>query len=401
MSSPPIGNARLYAARESKGLTSRPAFRRALNTAASIAGYQLDITERTIRRWESADPPWPQQPHIDALESVLERPATQLGFIPKPGYRVTAGQVKVRPRIHETFQDTAINDFDTATTAFRKLYWTVPPRALHASVSAHSDLGDALLAAATPEQNPLVASAAAKVHLLAGRLALFDIHDNADAYLHFTLALEQAQRCDDTAIAATVLAHLAIAAMNAENDESAWNWIQLAKSTTEKAPASKRLHAWVSAVAAEVETYSGNTNRAIQLLVEAEQAIAASDAEPDWLDWLTPTRMATLKATILLASGRSRDARTALERALDDLAVSDTKQRASVCADLAAVAAAEGETLRARDLLLRALDEVGNHGYQSVLRRIAQVRAQLGNAGELMIVDQRLASWNTILGLVG
>lgn len=345
------------------------------------------------------DPPWPQQPHLDALETVLELPAIQLGFTPKPGYQVSPRLGQIRPRIHETLSDTVITDFGVAARTFRSLYWTVPSRALHASVSTLADLGDALMSAATADQKAGISDIAAQVHLLAGRLALFDLDNTTDAYLHFTTALEQARAGDHTNMAAAVLAHLAVASMNADNDESAWNWIRLAKVSAGTAP-NARVLAWVNAVTAEVETISGNPNGGIQLLLEAEKALVAGDPQPEWLDWLTPTRMATLKATVLLSSGRARDARITLERTLAELPANDSKQRAAVCADLAAVAIAEGEDMAARDLLLRALDEVGMHGYHSALRRIAQVRGQLGGGEEFTVVDQRLASWSTILGMV-
>jgi beta-glucanase (GH16 family) len=46
-------------------------------------GLRLPVTERTVRRWESDSPPWPRPAHQAALESLLRRPLTDLGFTPR------------------------------------------------------------------------------------------------------------------------------------------------------------------------------------------------------------------------------------------------------------------------------------------------------------------------------
>ncbi|HEX6448994.1 MAG TPA: glycoside hydrolase family 16 protein [Trebonia sp.] len=46
-------------------------------------GLRVSVTERTVRRWESDSPPWPRPAHQAALESLLRRPLTDLGFTPR------------------------------------------------------------------------------------------------------------------------------------------------------------------------------------------------------------------------------------------------------------------------------------------------------------------------------
>lgn len=63
MTAPAEGNVRLRAARESIGLDSQAAFVNALISTANKHGYELSVTARTVRRWESTTPPWPHTPH--------------------------------------------------------------------------------------------------------------------------------------------------------------------------------------------------------------------------------------------------------------------------------------------------------------------------------------------------
>jgi beta-glucanase (GH16 family) len=83
MSNSGLGNIRLRNARQGLGLRSQRAFAEAVADAGRRMGLRLSVTERTVRRWESDSPPWPQPPHQGALESLLRRPLTDLGFTPR------------------------------------------------------------------------------------------------------------------------------------------------------------------------------------------------------------------------------------------------------------------------------------------------------------------------------
>ena len=76
------GNTQLRNARRELGLRSQRAFANAVTSAGRRMGQRLSVTERTVRRWESDSPPWPKPAHQAALESLLRRPLTDLGFLP-------------------------------------------------------------------------------------------------------------------------------------------------------------------------------------------------------------------------------------------------------------------------------------------------------------------------------
>ena len=79
----PIGNVRLKAARQHAGYASQQALADALTRAAPQLGIgSLEISTRQIRRWESANPPWPRADHQRLLVHVLQLPIEDLGFTP-------------------------------------------------------------------------------------------------------------------------------------------------------------------------------------------------------------------------------------------------------------------------------------------------------------------------------
>jgi hypothetical protein len=75
-------NTRLRAARQALGLRSQQHLADAVTRAGAQIGLRVSITERTVRRWESENPPWPHPDHQAALEHLFSRPVTELGFTP-------------------------------------------------------------------------------------------------------------------------------------------------------------------------------------------------------------------------------------------------------------------------------------------------------------------------------
>src|SRR5947209_2269128 len=96
MPTTPTGNTRLRAARQSLGLRSQTAFAEAVTQAARDIGLRVAVTARTVRRWESASPPWPHPEHAAALETLFHRPITELGFTP-PGSAESDAPARTRP----------------------------------------------------------------------------------------------------------------------------------------------------------------------------------------------------------------------------------------------------------------------------------------------------------------
>jgi transcriptional regulator with XRE-family HTH domain len=82
MSAGDASNTRLRSARQALGLRSQQQLAEAITRAGAQVGLRISVTERTVRRWESDNPPWPSPEHQSAIESLFSRPITDLGFTP-------------------------------------------------------------------------------------------------------------------------------------------------------------------------------------------------------------------------------------------------------------------------------------------------------------------------------
>ena len=70
------GNTRLRSARQALGLRSQQQLAEAITRVGLGIGLRISITERTVRRWESDNPPWPHPDHQAAIEHLFGRPVT-------------------------------------------------------------------------------------------------------------------------------------------------------------------------------------------------------------------------------------------------------------------------------------------------------------------------------------
>ncbi|MHA6631702.1 hypothetical protein ACU61A_40230 [Pseudonocardia sichuanensis] len=210
----------LKAARLASGFGSQEGLAAALTAAADELGLRgVSIGPRQVRRWESADPPWPQPHHQQILTHVLGLRMDELGFVapwsegepppdrrrPAPPRRPTAAGSRQRP----THPSSVASDYVAVTVAHRRLYWSVDPAHLLASVQEQVGLGALLLRETDGTVRDRIAGALAESALLAGRIEFFDLRRPDAAAETFTCALQFAGEADDQLLGAAILAHAA------------------------------------------------------------------------------------------------------------------------------------------------------------------------------------------------
>lgn len=417
------GNARLRAARQSLGLRSQAALAEAVTTAARDVGLRIAVTARTVRRWESATPPWPHPEHAAALEAVFQRPITDLGFSPPWSGEADAGHAPHRtldptarsshPRIGQSgslLPASAAADYMSVTVAHRRLYWSLPAVRLHRAVAEHAHLGADLIDQLVDVPKTLLASAVSESSLLAGRLEFFDLQKPEVAQRSFVLALQAAHEANDALLGAAALAHMSFApAFSGDSGraEEARDRIRAARAFARRGDANSTIVAWLDAVEAEVETRFGDTRRALSLIYHAEQQFADADGRdsPVWFDWFSEARLAGFKGNTQMVAGQGRDARETLEDVLRDLPDEAVKQRSIILADLAAAAVIEKKPEQACEYLSQALDQLGQNWYATAMERVKAVRQSLReweSLPEVRKLDERLYDWHTTVNsLVG
>jgi hypothetical protein len=425
MASSEPGNTRLRSARQALGLRSQQQLADAVTRAGHNIGLRkLAITARTVRRWESDNPPWPHPDHQAALEALFQRPIAELGFTPPwagaepetpPAGRGTvspvvtastaAGPLTMFPQRNSSaaLPGSVASDYISITAAHRHMYWTVPPAQLHEAVAAHVHLGTRLVPSVPDAARRSLAASVSESSLLAGRIEFFDLQNPAKAQASLVVALQAAQDAQDPLLGSAVLAHMAfIPAFSGDRKraEEARDKIRAARAFARRGPASPEMLAWLDAVEAEVETRFGNTRKALQIIHHAEEIFATEEPRPSppWLDWFSPVRLAGFKGNTLLYARQNGPARETLQRVLDNLPEDAVKQRSVILGDLAAVAVSENDPERACALAEQALDHLARHWYATGMDRIRAVRESLTKWESQPCVrrlDERLYDWNT------
>ncbi|MGW0663202.1 hypothetical protein [Streptodolium elevatio] len=76
------GNVRLKALRHAKGWVSQQQLADAFEKKALECGLRLAVSVRQVRRWESADPPWPTPDYQKVLQELFGCQLADLGFTP-------------------------------------------------------------------------------------------------------------------------------------------------------------------------------------------------------------------------------------------------------------------------------------------------------------------------------
>jgi tetratricopeptide (TPR) repeat protein len=421
MATPGPGNIRLKSARQGLGLRSQQTLADAVTRTARSIGLRISVTARTVRRWESDNPPWPHPDHQAALEALFQRPITDLGFSPpwsdatspigdtssdhQTTTAVIGGALTAFPShsVVAILPASVVTDYIGITAAHRRLYYSVPASRLHEPVATHANLGAALLPAVPDRARPPLAAAVAESSLLAGRLKFFDLRQPEDAQRSFVIALQAAQEAGDPLLGSAILAHMAfIPAFSREKDRAgeARDKIRAARAFARRGPASPEMLAWLDAVEAEVETLFGDTRKALRLIAHAEDILSRGEKVPSpaWLDWFSADRLAGFKGNTLMIDGQYGLARSTLKQVLARSTDSEAKQRAVTLADLAAIAVAEGDPDEACALAESALESLARYWYATGMDRVRAVRQALTQWDSLPCVrqlDERLYDWNT------
>ncbi len=414
-----VGNVRLKAARQHAGYASQQALADALTRAAPQLGLgHLEISDRQIRRWESASPPWPRADHQRLLIHVLQLPIEELGFTPPwdvstAGPGAGAAQVPMPKNTGRTplplaksrgviQPSTVTGDYAAITVSYRRLYTSVLPTHLHAAVIEHTRLGAHLLDETDGVSHTILATALAEALLLAGRIEFFDLRQPDDADATFVRALQAAGEADDALLGSAILAHAAFVPGCSNRSDEFADRMRAARTYARRASASAELLAWLDAVEAECKTIIGQTREALRLIEHAETILATGSehASPDWFTWFSPLRLAAFKGNTQLKAGHLPQARETLTAALSEATPADDKQRTVILGDLAAVEAAQRNPEAACDYAEQALQQLAITWYATGMDRILDVRKTLQPWAEqdcVQALDDQLYGWQATL----
>jgi hypothetical protein len=104
-------NTTFVAARHARGWTTQQDLADAFERKARDVGLRIEVSVRQIRRWERAQPPWPNPDYQSVLEAMVGRPLSALGFTPPYCNEVQAEAVQgVRAEHHAGWWRAIVDD---------------------------------------------------------------------------------------------------------------------------------------------------------------------------------------------------------------------------------------------------------------------------------------------------
>lgn len=300
---------------------------------------------------------------------------------PEAAARLAEQRVGVTPGA-AAVDSTLVAGYSAITAQHRTLYWSVAASAMFAPVAAHSELGVGLLRATdSAALRTRLAHPVAETALLAARLAFFDLQQPRLADGYFAVALDAAREAADRALTGAVLAHMAFVPAFCGRARRARDLMALAHDEAAGAIGPVQ-RSWMYAVDSEIEARLGAAASAGDLIARSEAALgglgsAGGGLEPDWLDFYDASRLAGFKGFCQIATGRTGEAATSLERTLRTLPATGAKQRSITLADLAHVRAQQGELEESARLLGGAIAQLHRSWYATGVDRVDGVRRRL------------------------
>lgn len=276
------------------------------------------------------------------------------------------------------------------TVAHRNLYWDVAPAMLIDAALAHTRLGIELLdnATADDDRGHRLAAAVAEAALLSARLAFFDLGQPMLAEQAFVIAERAVKLADDHALAAAIAAHHAFVPGFAGDGPTAQDFLDTAHAHARYA-GGPLLRSWLQCVTSEILARTGQTAASRDRIRQAQDSLATTGSDPEWLDFFSADRLAGFAGNTELLANRHNSAAGWLDQALEQLDPRAVKQRSVLLLDLAA-AHAPDEPDHAVELAVQACDVLESEFYVTAYHRIPAVRKALAGAGQANRLVERV-----------
>lgn len=290
-----------------------------------------------------------------------------------------------------------LQDLDFLAGRYQALYHSTAPAVLMTPVVAHLDTLRGLLrqAANAPVRRRLLANQA-RVAMLAGRLAFFDLRDSLSARGYYNLALESAREVGDNLQGAAALAHMAFIPAADYGFGAALDYLRAAADHAARRP-DTRVTSWLSAVESEIQTNAGSPAEALTAIDRARETLVKPglDADLPWFDYYNATRLSGFAGYALLRAGKTEESHGELTEAVSRLPHAAVKQRAVFLADIASVHLACGDLDEACRTAGDAAEQLRRAGYAIGFGRLREFRAAVERWSDSIPVralDEQLAA---------
>jgi transcriptional regulator with XRE-family HTH domain len=272
-------------------------------------------------------------------------------------------------------------DIERLTGSYEQLRRRVSGRFLIGPVRSHVDFVARYLRehSLTSTKRDELVSALGEAAVLAGRLAFWDLQDEAGARHYFEVAGAASREASSPSLQAYALAFTAELATYVGQPTRAVEGSQAAQAAA-RGSVAPRARSWLASVEAEARAHFGDVDGCLGALDRAREAMdraGPDDENPQWIDFFDQPRLAGYEGACLVTIGQSRRALQALQRAA---AITDpllTRYHAEIAADMAWGFAQQSEIAEACEFLASAVDSAASVGYSEGLKRARAVRRHL------------------------
>jgi len=289
-----------------------------------------------------------------------------------------------------------VSVLDDLANRYQALYHSTAPSALLIPVIAHLEtvaelLGDNV----TPSTHRKLLANRARVAMLAGRLAFFDLHDTMAARGYYSVALESAREAGDHLQAASALGHTAFIPAAERGYQADLDYVVGANMHVSKRP-DRLMSSWLAAVESELHTNAGSISAAQGAIARARSELAANEliGHLSWFDYYDETRLDGFAGYVEPRGGNFLEAQRTLTGALERLPLHAIKQRAIFLADLATVHLNSGDVDQACCVAGMAADQLRRAGYATGSGRLREFRAAVdpwASSVAVRALDEQLA----------
>ncbi|MEV3873751.1 hypothetical protein [Streptomyces sp. NPDC049906] len=406
-------NTELFAARVAKGWFSQESAAKAVSSAGrdALRDPTYEVSVRTFRRWESANPGWPRPDQATAIRAAFGRGPEQLGFQQVSGNMVdipadtpvTIPSVKRRTalagaatvglpwlkssapgsaqssdlRIGEEevagFQDTAA-DLDVIDQRFGgdRLWRSAK---MHLSYIHH-----------VMDHGTYSHEIGQQLHAIAGQLTTslgwfcYDAGQQTEARVYFSEALNASVLTGDHPLATRTLSNMSRQCIDLGKPREAVRFARTAEQYAAKWEAPPRVSTLLSIRAAQGYARAGDELHATVSIKRAWRSFdqGATNRDPQWTSFLNEAELVCLEGMARSDLGQHKRAVRLLDRSAALQAIEHSRNRGMCLAQLARAALSDRDYDRTADAALESLRLIeGGQSSTRTRRHLAAVRDDL------------------------
>jgi tetratricopeptide (TPR) repeat protein len=282
---------------------------------------------------------------------------------------------RIEKAVHHpaTLDTTVVQGLETITQTYWSLSKNTSSDILSGVVGHFSTIAQLLKGATTKQYAPLC-SLASQVAQIIGK-TLCDLQEYSLAYPYYVFSLKTAQAASHPELYAVGLGRIALLFIASTQPEKALPFLEEAKKSKVQ---NARIQAWLAAVEAEAFAYLRREQACFSALGNAMEAFASREPSPDhYCTGLTPSRLRSYHGICLMLLGRSQQAVTSFQEALQQAEQTALRHQSRISIDLGKALLLLGEKQSAAQYAYRALELVKQTRSLQVLQRLESLNIRL------------------------